>query len=245
MTSVAHVQQLAKTKVSVSPTNWLPGSFSAALPFFAVPDSSTGKLYLRADDPNIYGVALQGIQQNPSVTKNGVVKPSNKGCNFFSAPWSIPNYPARDVGKRVYITDVDTTIYSYITALYSILGGAATITLGNWRFEQPGYVKLYQLVQGSTFVNVGGTVYFGGQTAANTAINGVPDMQVAIQNNITTDFTYNGTALTAYQHPYNTFYAVDTPIIISAVDTSNPAGPRIYFTLFNSVNILGNINYPN
>jgi hypothetical protein len=249
MSSLNQIQQSAKTKVSVAPTNWLPGSFSACLPFFSVPDQRTGKLYFRADDPNIYGVSLQGVQQSPSVQKNNVVKPSNKGCNFFSAPWCIPNYPARDVGKRIYITDVDSSIFSYISALYTLVGQGTNpptmVNLTNWRVEQPGYVKLYQLIQGSSFVNVNGTIYFGGQTQQNTTINGVSELTEVGQNLISNDFTYNGPSVSAYQMPYNTFFAVDTPIVISATDTLNSSVPRLYFTLFNSVNVLGNLTYPN
>ena len=249
MSSVAHVQQVAKTKVSVSPVNWLPGSLSACLPFFAVPDPSSGILYFRGDDPNIYGVQIQGVQQNPVVEKNGVVKPGNKGCNFFSAPWCVPNYPARDVGKRVYIKSVDSSIMQYISALYSLIGVGAVpgtvVNLSSWKIEQPGYVKLYQIIQVGQYINVSGVVYFGAQGQGDTSINGVSSLTRVSQNLITDDFSYNGASVDAYQMPYNTFYAVDTPIVISAIDSANPQSPRLYFTLFNNAVILGNINYPN
>lgn len=243
MTSVSHVQQVAKGKMAVAPVNWLPGSISAALPFFAVVDPNAGKLFLRADDPNIYGIAPVGVQQNPTIIKNGVQKAGNKGCNFFTAPWCIPNSTARDVGRRVLIRDIDTSIFSYITSLYTLIGNGAT--LSDWRLEQQGYAKVYQLIQGSQYVDVGGDIYFGAQTNVPSAINGVPELTAVPQNLITDDFEFNGTPVTAYQMPYNTFYAIDTPIVLSAIDTHNPAYPRLYFTLLNNAFVLNNINYPN
>ncbi len=227
----------------VTPVNWLPGSISAALPFFSVIDKNAGKLFLRADDPNIYGISPLGVQQNPTIVKNNVQKAGNKGCNFFTAPWCIPNSAARDVGQRVLIKDIDTSIYSYITSLYTLIGNGATLT--DWKLEQQGYAKLYQLIQASQYVDVGGVVYFGGQTNTPSAINGVPDLTAVVQNLISDDFEYNGTPVTAYQMPYNTFYAIDTPIVISAIDTNNPAYPRLFFTLFNNAVVMNNINYPN
>lgn len=242
MTSVSHVQQGAKTKMSVAPVNWLPGSITAALPFFSVVDPNAGKLFFRADDPNIYGIAPLGVQGNPIIIKNGLQKNGNKGCNFFTAPWCIPLTAARDIGRRVYIKDVDNSIFEYIRQLYSLVGKGANLT--DWKLEQPGYVKLYQLIQGSSYVDVGGSVYFGAQTTIPSAINGVAELKSVSQNLISDDFTFDGVPVTTYQMPYNTFYAVDTPIVLSAVDTNNPQYPRLFFTLFNSVVVLNNINYP-
>ena len=176
-----------------------------------------------------------GGQQNPVVEKNGVQKPANKGCNFYSAPWCISTLPARELGNRVQITSVDQSVYNYITQLYRLIG-TVSINLTGWQFESPGYVKLYQLVQGSQYVNVNGTTYFGGQTQSNTATNGVGTLTPATSYLISNDFTYNGTPITTFQLPYNTFYAIDTPIVISATDSSaTDPTKRIYFTLQNNV----------
>ncbi len=244
MATVQRAFPVAKPKMSVAAVQWLPGALSAMLPFFSVNQSAApGKLYLRADDPNLYGIVYSGGQQNPVVQKNGVQKPANKGCNFYSAPWCINTLPARELGNRIEITAVDTSVYQYITELYKLIG-TVSINLTNWQFESPGYVKLYQLVQGSQYVNVGGTTYFGGQTQNNTATNGVGALTAVTSYLISNDFTYDGAQITTYQMPYNTFYAIDTPIVISATDSS-AADPskRIYFTLQNNVTIYNGPNF--
>jgi len=236
MATVQRAFPVAKSKMSVSAVQWLPGALSAMLPFFSLNQTTNpGTLYLRADDPNLYGIMYSGGQQNPVVEKNGVQKPANKGCNFYSAPWCISTLPARELGNRVQITSVDPSVYNYITQLYRLIG-TVSINLTGWQFESPGYVKLYQLVQGSQYVNVNGTTYFGGQTQANTATNGVGTLTPATSYLISNDFTYNGTPITTFQLPYNTFYAIDTPIVISATDSSaTDPTKRIYFTLQNNV----------
>jgi hypothetical protein len=243
MAAIQRMYPGAKPKMSVSPVQWLPGALSAMLPFFACNPATPNTLFLRADDPNLYGIVYSGGQQNPVVEKNHIQKPANKGCNFYSAPWCINTFPARDLGLRVEIKAIDPSVFSYITALYKLIG-TVSINLTNWRLENPGYVKQYQLVQGSQYVNVGGTTYFGGQTVNNTATNGVGEFTEVTTNLISNDFTYNGPTIPAYQLPYNTFYAVDTPIVISAVDTAaaDPA-KRIYFTLQNNVTIYNGPNY--
>ncbi len=246
MATIQRQYPLAKSKVAVQAIQWIPGALSATLPLFAI-DSATGStLYLRADDPNIYGVYAVGLQQSPVVTVNSVTKPSNKGYNFYSAPWCISSLPAQDLGKRIQITNVDASVYQYITDLYTLIGNQVTpITLTDWQLEQTGYVKLYQLLQGSQYVNVGSSTYFGGQTAYPSAVNGVLNYTQVSVKSISNDFTYNGTnTLTAYQMPYNTFCAVDSPIIISAVDSTNPSTPRVYFTLLNGVAVYNGPIYP-
>jgi hypothetical protein len=243
MTTVIREYPGPKTKMSVAAIQWIPGALSATLPLFAMTEPSNGTLYLRADDPNIYGVYTGGLQQSPIVEKSAVQKPANKGCNFYSAPWCISTLPARDLGRRIEITSVDQSVYEYITALYGIIG-RTTITLTNWQFEKAGYVKSYQILQGSAYVNVGGTTYFGGAKLPNTQVSGVSELTAVDVPLISDDFTYNsGTSIRTYQMPYNTFYAVDTPIVISAVDSSNAQAPRIYFTLLNNVTMYNGPNY--
>jgi hypothetical protein len=179
---------------------------------------------------------------SPVVTKAGITKQSNKGFNFYSAPWCISTLPARDLGRRVKITAVDPSITSYITSLYSLIG-AVSITLTDWRFEQDGYAKSYQILQGSRYVNVGGTTYFGAANAPNTEVSGVANLKLIDSPLITDDFTFNGSVIKTWQMPYNTFYAIDTPIVLSAVDSSNPQNPRIYFTLQNNVTVMNSPNY--
>jgi hypothetical protein len=228
--------------MSVHPVNWLPGSLSAALPFFAVQSAEPHKLYLRADDPNLYGVFLNGVATSPTVTKNSITKAANKGFNFYSAPWSIPVLPARDLGKRTQITSVDQGVFDYIHALYTLLGGATPVDLTNFAVVQSGWAKQYQIYGGSQYVKVGGTTYFGGQTLTNTEVNGVPTLTNVPVPLITDDFEYNGTQVTAYQLPYNTFWVMDTPLVISAVDNNNP-GVTLYFTLYNGVAVLNGPNW--
>ena len=243
MTTVIRDYPNPKSKMSVSAIQWIPGALASTLPLFAMTDPSNGTLYLRADDPNIYGVYTGGLQQSPIVEKNSIQKAANKGCNFYSAPWCISTLPARDLGRRVEITSVDPSVYNYITALYGIIG-TLPITLTGQRFEQAGYVKAYQILQGSAYVNVGGTTYFGGAKLPNTQVSGVSELTAVNVPLISDDFTYNsGTLVTTYQMPYNTFYAVDTPIVISAVDSSNIEAPRIYFTLMNNVTMYNGPNY--
>jgi hypothetical protein len=227
----------AKNRVCVSAIQWLPGSLSATLPLFAVNQRSyPNTLFLRADDPNIYGVSSGNLAQVPTVEKVGITKPGNKGCNFYSAPWCISTHPSLDTGKRIEIKAIDPTIYTYITELYKLVG-STPITLDYWKFEQSGYVKIYQILQGSSYINRNGTAYFGAAAELNTTISGVGTTTETISNLLTNDFQYNGTPIITYQMPYNTFCAVDTPIIISAIDTSNPNNGRMYFTLLNNVSV--------
>jgi hypothetical protein len=237
----------AKAKMSVGAIQWIPGALAATLPLFAMSDPSNGTLYLRADDPNIYGVYTGGLQQSPIVVKNNIQKAANKGCNFYSAPWCISTLPARDLGRRVEITSVHQSVYDYITALYGLIS-REPITLTDWRFEKAGYVKSYQILQGSSYVNVGTTTYFGGSKLPNTQVSGVSELTAVSLPLITNDFTYGSgagpyTSIVTYKMTYNTFYAVDTPIVISAVDTSNAQIPRIYFTLMNNVTMYNGPNY--
>ena len=238
MTSVIKHNPDPKNQVSVSPVQWLPGSLSAALPFYAVVNEFPNTLYLRADDPNIYGIGNGILSQNPQIIKQTISIPGNKGCNFYSAPWCIPTFGSRDTGKEVPITSIDSSVYSYITALYAIVG-TVSITLTDWKLEENGSVKMYQVLQGSRYTNINGTTYFGGTSQLNTQISGVGFTTSVKSPIITNDFTYNTTTatLTTYQLPYNTFYAVDEPIVISAIDSSNPSNGRIYFTLQNSTNV--------
>jgi hypothetical protein len=243
MTTVIRHFPGPKSKMSVAPIQWIPGAMSSMLPFFALASQQSSTLFLRADDPNIYGVNQVGLMLTPVVQKNGVTKASNKGYNFYSAPWCIPTLPARDLGQRVEITAVDQSVFDYITALYGLIG-AVPITLTSWRLEQKGYVKAYQILQGSAYVNVGGTTYFGAAALPNTQVSGVTTTSSVQSPLISNDFTYDSaTSITTYQLPYNTFYAVDTPIVISAVDSSNAASPRVYFTLLNNTTVFNGPNY--
>lgn len=246
MTTVTRQYPLAKSKVAVQPIQWIPGALSATLPFFALSSATSSTLCLRADDPNIYGVYAVGLQQSPVVSISGTTKPSNKGFNFYSAPWCIGTLPAQDLGKRIKITAIHPSVYQYITDLYGLLGGQVpAITLEDWRLDQEGYIKIYQLLQGSQFVNVGSSTYFGGQTTIPSAVNGVSEYVPLGVKSISNDFTYNSAnILNVFQMPYNTFCAVDSPIIISAVDSSNPSSPRVYFTLLNGVAVYNGPVYP-
>jgi hypothetical protein len=250
MTTVLRTFPTAKSKVSVSAVQLIPAAQSATLPLFALENDTTAStLFLRADDPNIYGVAYGNLNQVPIVAKkdeNNVLrqKASNKGYNFYSAPWSIYTFPARDLGKRTKITAIDQSVYDYLTALYGLVG-AVTITLTDWRLEKEGYVKTYQLLQGSAYVNVNGTTYFGAASLPNTEVSGVEQTSIVSSPLITNDFTYNGTNIPTIQMSYNTFCAIDTPITISAIDSSNPnPNTRIYFTLQNNVTMYNGPNYP-
>ena len=82
MSSVLQVQTPAKGKMSVAPVQWMPGALSAMLPFFATVQADPGVLYLRADDPNLYGVYTSGLITSPVVEKNNLIKSANKGYNF-------------------------------------------------------------------------------------------------------------------------------------------------------------------
>jgi hypothetical protein len=244
MTSVLTVSNPAKTKVSVAPVQWLPGALSSMLPFFAIDSDYPGVLFLREDDPNIYGVYTAGLT-SPVVEKNGIIKNSNKGYNFYSAPWCIPTLPSRDIGRRTEITYIHSSIYTYITELYKLIG-TTPILLTNWRLEQKGFVKAYQVLQGSSYVNVSGTTYFGAAQVPHTQVSGVEEKeQVYASRAISDDFTFNAPApfVLTYQLPYNTFYAVDTPIVISAVDSAHPEQPRLYFTLLNNVTLHNGPSY--
>ncbi len=212
------------------------------LPFFATVQARPGVLFLRADDPNLYGVLTAGLLINPPINKGGVIKSANKGCNFYSAPWAIAPLPCRDLGQRVEITDIHVSVTDYITSLYSIIDDG-NILLGEWQMEQNGYVKAYQVLQGSSYVNVGTTTYFGGAKLPNTQVSGVPETTQVMSPLINDDFQFTGPNIETYQLPYNTFFAVDTPIVLSAVDENNPAKPRIYFTLLNNVTLFNGPNY--
>lgn len=236
MTTVIRQFPTPKSKMSVQPTNWLPGSLSAALPFYAMDNSKyPNRLFFRADDPNIYGIASGGLMQTPTITKNNIQKSANKGCNFYSAPWCIQLFSSRDNGQRYEIKELDNSIYQYITALYGLVGSSTPITLTNWQLEQTGYVKQYQVLQGSAYVNVNGSTYFGATTTTPSVISGVGSLTPVDSPLITNDFVFNGIPIPTYQMVYNTFYAIDTPIVISAIDTNNLQGGRIYFTLGNTV----------
>jgi hypothetical protein len=242
MSSVLQVQAPAKGKMSVAPVQWMPGCLAAMLPFFATVQARPGVLYLRADDPNLYGVLTAGLLTNPPINKGGVVKSANKGCNFYSAPWAIAPLPCRDLGQRIEITEIHISVTEYITSLYSIIDGG-NILLSEWQMEQNGYVKAYQVLQGSSYVNVGTTTYFGGAKLPNTQVSGVPETNKVMSPLINDDFQFTGPNIETYQLPYNTFFAVDTPIVLSAVDINNPAEPRIYFTLLNNVTLFNGPNY--
>ncbi len=245
MTTVLRTFPTAKSKVSVSAVQLIPAAQSATLPLFALENDTTAStLFLRADDPNIYGVAYGNLNQVPIVEKATVKKASNKGYNFYSAPWSIYTFPARDLGRRTNITAIDQSVYDYLTALYGLVG-AVTITLTDWRLEKEGYVKTYQLLQGSAYVNVNGTTYFGAASLPNTEVSGVEQTSIIMSPKITDDFTYNGATIPTIQMSYNTFCAIDTPITISAIDSSNPdPATRVYFTLQNNVTMYNGPNYP-
>lgn len=242
MTTVIRDYPGPKPKMSVAPVQWLPGALSAMLPFFAVTDVSTGHLYMRGDDPNIYGVNYTGLQNTPVVEKATAQKAANKGYNFYSAPWCIPTLPSRDLGKRVWVTSIDDSVFNYITALYNIVG-TVPIQLEDWELNESGYVKLYQVLQGSAYVNVGGATYFGGAKVTPTQVNGISSTTAQTNPLITDDFTFNSpSTITTYLLPYNTYYAVDTPIVISAKDVNHPEQPRIYFTLLNNATIYNGPN---
>lgn len=242
MAAIQREYPAAKGKMSVAPVQWLPGALASMLPFFAVVNEHPGALFLRADDPNIYGVYTAGLMTTPIVLKNNSGKSSNKGYNFYSAPWCIPTLPARDIETRIEITSVHSSVLEYITALYSLVG-VTPITLTDWKLEQKGYVKAYQVLQGSSYVNVGGTTYFGGAKEPYTQVSGVSEQTEVSSPLISDDFTYNGSTILTYQLPYNTFYAVDTPIVLSAVDSSHPDSPKLYFTLLNNVTLYNGPNY--
>jgi len=236
MTTVLKVFPTAKHQMSVSPVQWLPGSLSASLPFFAITNAYPNTLFLRADDANIYGISGGNLTQNPQVIKNNVEIVGNKGCNFYSAPWCISTFGARDTGKRIPISAIDPSIYQYITALYGLVG-TVPITLTDWQLEQEGSVKLYQILQGSRYTNINGTTYFGGTSQLNTQISGTGVSSLIDSPIIVDDFKYDGEtgSIPTIQMTYNTFCAVDSPIVISAIDSSNPDNGRVYFTLQNNV----------
>lgn len=241
MTTVLKSFPTSKTTVSIAPTQWLPGSLSASLPFYAMnPKRFPGRLFFRADDPNIYAV-IATTDIVPIVQKNNITKPFNKGFNFYSAPWIISSLNARDMGRMHDINEIDPSIYEYITKLYSLINITAPINLTNWTLESGGSVRLYQILQGNNMTNINNTVYIGGSSLPNSKIAGVSDLTVVTTPLITTDFVYNGPGITTYQMPYNTFYAFDKPVVISAIDSNRPANGRIYFTLSNSSTV-SNLN---
>jgi hypothetical protein len=237
----------AKSMVSVGPVNWLPGSLTGALPFFSV---QNGVLYFRADDPNLYGIIFQGgLMSLPSVavktvgSTNPRIRLGNKGYNFYSAPWCIPTLPCRDTGKRVEITSIDPTIFTYITSFYKNLTGS-TVNLQNFSLEDSGYAKQYQVVYGNQYNNVNGKLIFGGTKSSNPGMGGVNTVSSIVSPNIsiTQPYTYDDLVnpITTYQQPYNTFYAIDTPMTISAVDDT---GNRLYFVLQNPVSVFNAPNF--
>jgi hypothetical protein len=244
MSAVLRTFPGSKSRVAVSPVQWLPGSLSATLPLFAIDKKyDPNVLYFRADDPNLYGVISDGLTQVPVVEYDGVKKAANKGRNYYSAPWAISTLPARDTGKRILIKNVDKSVYDYITALYGLISQSSPITLVRWRFEKQGYVKVYQTLQGSAYYSANSTVYFGGANDTNTEISGVSAFASIQSPLITDDFTYNGfdnpeKTIPTLRMPYNTFCAIDTPIVISAIDDSHPSNGRIYFTLMNNVTMM-------
>jgi hypothetical protein len=242
MAAIQRDYPMAKGKMSVAPVQWLPGALASMLPFFAVVDEYPNALFLRADDPNLYGIYTAGLMTTPVVQKNGISKNANKGFNFYSAPWSIPTLPARDVGRRIEITSIHSSVTDYITALYTLVG-VSDITLTDWKLEQKGYVKAYQILQGSSYVNIGAATYFGAAREPYTQVSGVGEQTEVSSPLISSDFTYNGTNIITYQLPYNTFYAVDTPIVLSAVDSAHPETPKLYFTLLNNVVLYNGPNY--
>jgi ABC-type tungstate transport system permease subunit len=86
-------------------------------------------------------------------------------------------------------------------------------------------------------------MYFGATLSNPSQVSGVSDITLVQSPLITNDFTFNGSLITTYQMPYNTFYAVDTPIVLSAVDTANIELPRLYFSLLNNVTLYNGPNY--
>jgi hypothetical protein len=242
MTTVMRDFPLARGKMCVSPVQWLPGALSAMLPFFSINPEEPNTLYLRADDPNIHGVYTSGLMTSPVVEKSGQQTCANKGFNFYAAPWAISTLPARDIGNVTEITNIHESVTDYISALYSLLG-SSPIVLDNWNLEQGGFVKMYQVLQGDLNTAVGGAMYFGGTRSKTSQVSGVGDLTLIQSPLITSDFTFNGSLIPTYQMPYNTFYAVDTPIVLSAVDTANIEQPRMYFTLLNNVTLYNGPNY--
>jgi hypothetical protein len=225
--------------MSVSPVTWLPGTLTGTLPFFSV---QNGVLYFRADDPNLYGISFNGgLLHPPKVNIRGSVKVGNKGRNFYSAPWSIPTLPCRDTGKREEVTSVDNSIFQYIKAFYTQLTNSL-IDLDDFRLETPGYARKYQVVNGNLYTIVNGALYFGGTSTQANSIGGVDSLSALqapllsgtdLPNN---EVIYDGDSIRVYQLPYNTFYAIDSPVIISAVDRNND-DTRIFLTLQNNVTV--------
>ena len=69
MATVQRAFPVAKSKMSVSAVQWLPGALSAMLPFFALNQSTNpGTLYLRGDDPNLYGIMYSKYSVHPPIT---------------------------------------------------------------------------------------------------------------------------------------------------------------------------------
>ena len=235
MTTVLRAFPTAKPKVSVSAIQLIPGALSSTLPLFALENDTTAStLFLRADDANICGVYLGNLQQVPVVEKSSIQTPSNQGCNFYSATWCIHTLSARYCGKRTEIQVIDSSVYTYLTTLYSLIG-TVPISLTGWRLESTGYVKTYQILQGSSYITINGTTYMGAAAQPKTQISGESTFQQVLEPLLSDDFTFNGANITTIQMPYNTFCAIDTPITISAIDSSNPTAERIYFTLANQV----------
>jgi hypothetical protein len=239
------------TLMSVYPVSWVPGSLNGCLPFFSVQNNT---LYFRADDPNIYGINFAGgLTTLPSIyygTDSSPVRIGNKGRNFYSAPWAIPTLPAKDTGKRVEVTSVDPSIYTYIQTFYKLLTtdpqtpNTLNVNLQNFQLVKTGWAKQYQITNAKQNVNKNGTLYFGGNTNGPQAISlgGVAELSRVTSPNLssTLNYYYNGESLPTWQQSYNTFYALDTPVVISAVDVNNN-NTTIYFSLENPVQVYNNL----
>ena len=238
------------TLMSVYPVTWIPGSLTGTLPFFSVQSNT---LYFRADDPNLYGINFSGgVASLPPVflTTDNKIHVGNKGRNFYSAPWAIPTFPSKDTGKRIEVKAVDPSIYTYIQSFYLSLTNDTTepnpiqpITLDNFKLEQTAWAKQYQITNANQNANVNGVLYFGANPTKlqNSGVGGVAKLTEVSVPNLSSTLTsvYNGSPLTAWQQPYNTFYALDTPLIISAIDTNN-SNTKLYFTLENTVQLYNN-----
>jgi hypothetical protein len=237
--------------MSVYPVNWIPGSMNGSLPYFSVQNNT---LYFRADDPNIYGINFPGgLTTLPAVIYGPPPnnrRTGNKGRNFYSAPWSIPTLPAKDTGKRIHVTSIDPSIYTYIQSFYKLLTtdtqdpSKLNVNLQNFQLVKTGWAKQYQITNANQNVVKDDILYFGGNTSGSQAISlgGVSNLSKIQSPNLssTLNYVYDGEPLPTWQQPYNTFYALDTPLIISAVDLNNN-NTTIYFSLENTVQVYNNL----
>lgn len=236
--------------MSVNPVNWIPGTLNGAFPFFSVQSNT---LYFRADDVNIYGINFGGgVTTLPSVyyaTDPTPVRAGNQGRNFYSAPWAIPTLPARDTGKRVEVTVIDPSIYSYIHSFYTLLTTdpsqpeIPSVNLQDFSLVQSGWARQYQLINRNQTTHTNGILYFGANTTGvqETSLGGVASSSMIQSPNIseTQSYTYDGSLLPTWQQPYNTFYAIDTPIVFSAIDVNNN-NTLLYFTFENTAQVYNN-----